>query len=71
MAQAIAQRLKESKFKYDCQLVKYSDAGHTLNERGMIGGTPEGNGKARVDSAERMFEFLAKSRVDRLPATAP
>jgi hypothetical protein len=38
----------------------YEDAGHTLNENHMMGGTAEGNRKARIDSQQRVTEFLNK-----------
>jgi dienelactone hydrolase len=71
MAQAITQRLKEKNFKHSCELVNYPNAGHTLNEFFMIGGTKEGNKEARIDSSARMLGFLAKSIVDPAPAAAP
>jgi len=58
MGDVICKRLKEKVFKYKYEHVKYNDAGHTLNEYYMLGGTPEGNRKARIDSTGRMLEFL-------------
>ena len=58
MGDAIGERLKVKGFKYKVAHIKYDDAGHTLNEFFMIGGTSEGNQKARLDSTERMLEFL-------------
>lgn len=58
MADAICSRLKEKGFKYRFENLKYPDAGHTLDERWMIGGTFEGNKKARIDLDERVLVFL-------------
>jgi esterase/lipase len=58
MADAIYSRLQEKKFKYKYQNLKYENAGHTLDERWMIGGTIEGNRKARIDFDEWMLAFL-------------
>jgi dienelactone hydrolase len=58
MADAICSRLKEKGFKYRFENLKYPDAGHTLNERLMIGGTFEGNQKARIDFEEQALVFL-------------
>jgi len=58
MGDAICSRLKAKGFKYKYEHLKYKDAGHTLNENYMIGGTFEGNKKARIDLTERMFVFL-------------
>ena len=58
MGDAICKRLKGKVFKYKYEHVKYDNAGHTLNEFYMFGGTSEGNRKARIDSNRRMLEFL-------------
>jgi dienelactone hydrolase len=58
MADDICQRLKSHAFKYRYEHVDYPDAGHTLSEYSMIGGTADGNRKARLDSARRIQEFL-------------
>jgi dienelactone hydrolase len=58
MADAICDRLKAKGFKYKYEHVDYPDAGHTLTEHYMIGGTPEGNKKARIASGMKMLEFL-------------
>ena len=58
MGDVIHDRLKTKAFKHQAEHVKYDDAGHTLNEFYMIGGTKEGNRKARIDSAKRMVDFL-------------
>jgi uncharacterized protein len=58
MGDMICQRLKEKEFKYKCEHVKYTDAGHTLNEYYMLGGSYDGNKRARLESAKRIAEFL-------------
>ncbi len=58
MGDSICARLKEKGFKYKYELLKYKDAGHTLNEYFMLGGTPEGNKQARLDLTGKMFAFL-------------
>lgn len=58
MGNAICSRLKEKGFKYKYEHLKYKDAGHTMDERWMMGGTFEGNEKARIDLTEKIFGFL-------------
>ncbi|MBW3600820.1 MAG: dienelactone hydrolase family protein [Planctomycetes bacterium] len=58
MAESIVARLKENKFPHAFEHVPYEDAGHTLNEFFMLGGTREGNQTARVDAWRRMRVFL-------------
>jgi uncharacterized protein len=58
MCDMICRRLKEKQFQQTFEHVKYDDAGHTLNEYFVMGGTKEGNKKARKDSTRRMLEFL-------------
>lgn len=58
MTDAICSRFKENGFKYKYVNLKYAEAGHTLDERRMFGGTFEGNKRARVDLYERMLAFL-------------
>ena len=38
----------------------YVNAGHSLNERGIFGGTEDGNREARIDSSQRIMEFLER-----------
>lgn len=59
MAEALVNRLKANKFPHAFEHVKYENAGHTLNEFFTIGGTREGNKKARVDSWRRILAFLS------------
>ena len=58
MSAAICDRLKDKAFKHTYEHVAYDDAGHTLNEYFMVGGTQEGNRRARESSAKKMLEFL-------------
>lgn len=58
MGDMICERLKEEGFAHKYDHVKYKNAGHTLSEFYMIGGTPQGNKAARMDSTARMMEFL-------------
>jgi dienelactone hydrolase len=58
MADAICARLKAKGFTHHCEHLKYADAGHTLTEYYMMGGTHEGNQRARLDLATRMLAFL-------------
>ena len=68
MGDAIVARLKAMGFNHPCEHVKYEDAGHTLNEYFMRGGTVEGNRTARIEATKKMLEFLA--RIDRCLASA-
>lgn len=63
MADAICDRLKAKGFKYKYEHMDYPGAGHTLTEYYMIGGTPEGNKKARIASGFKMLEFLHAAEV--------
>lgn len=60
MAEAIVARLKKNKFPHVFEHVRYVNAGHTLNEFFMLGGTREGNQKARIDAWRRMHAFLSQ-----------
>jgi uncharacterized protein len=58
MCKMISRRLKKKQFKHKIEHVKYENAGHTLSEFYLLGGTKEGNRHARIDSTRRMLEFL-------------
>ena len=58
MGKMIVERLKANRFPHPYWHFDYDDAGHSLNEGYMMGGTPEGNRKARIDSTQRVAEFL-------------
>lgn len=60
MAEAITERLKANAFPHSYRHINYQDAGHTLNEFFMLGGTKEGNQKARLDSERQIADFLSK-----------
>jgi dienelactone hydrolase len=52
--------LRNQEFSYTYEHIPYDNAGHTMTEYYMMGGTDEGNRKARMDSNERMLRFLDK-----------
>ncbi len=69
MGDMICRRLVQKGFPYRYEHMKYADAGHTLdenymysqsseNEQYMLGGTYEGNRKARLESAKKTAQFL-------------
>ena len=60
MGNMIVERLEKKGFKNDYRHFAYENAGHTLNENHMMGGTEEGNRKARIDANKRVMNFLAK-----------
>ncbi len=59
MGRDIIKRLKDNGFKYKYEFNIYKGAGHTfLNEENSMGGTAEGNRKARLDMYEKAKAFL-------------
>ena len=60
MGTMLVNRLAEKGFSHRYWHYAYEDAGHTLNENYMMGGTEEGNRKARIDSKKRVMNFLKK-----------
>jgi dienelactone hydrolase len=60
MSEMIIRTLRDQKFGYTYEHITYDNAGHTMTEYFMMGGTEEGNRKARIDSTERMLSFLNK-----------
>jgi hypothetical protein len=58
MCKMIIKRLDENKFTHWYKLFSYENAGHTLNEGYMMGGTSEGNKNAKIDSKQRVLDFL-------------
>jgi dipeptidyl aminopeptidase/acylaminoacyl peptidase len=58
MGNAICERLKEKGFKYKYNLLVYKNAGHTLNENFMMGGTFEGNKEAGIDLTKQILALL-------------
>jgi uncharacterized protein len=68
MSNMIIQTLKDQKFGYPYEHITYENAGHTMMESFMMGGTEEGNRKARIDSTDKMLAFLNKLSAE--PASA-
>ena len=64
MSERIMRTLKEQAFSYAYKHIPYEDAGHTLTEYFMMGGTEEGNRKARIDSAQKMLSFLNRQSAE-------
>jgi dienelactone hydrolase len=60
MSDMIMRTLRDQKFGYAYEHITYDNAGHTMTEYYMMGGTEEGNQKARVDSTEKTLSFLNK-----------
>jgi dienelactone hydrolase len=60
MSDMIMRTLRDQEFRYPFEHISYDHAGHTMTEYYMMGGTEEGNRKARIDSTERMLLFLKK-----------
>jgi uncharacterized protein len=67
MSDVIMRTLRDQGFNYPCEHITYDDAGHTMTEHYMMGGTEEGNRRARIDSAERVLSFLNKLSADQGP----
>jgi dienelactone hydrolase len=60
MSEMIMRTLRDQKFGYTYEHITYDNAGHTMTEYFMMGGTEEGNQKARIDSTEKTLSFLNK-----------
>lgn len=60
MSEMVIKRLEEHKFAHWYKLYSYENAGHTLNDGYMMGGTQEGNKNARIDSEQRVLDFLSR-----------
>lgn len=58
MGEEIISTLRSKEFSHPFHHETYVDAGHSLNEFFMMGGTKEGNQTARIDSWNRQVEFL-------------
>lgn len=58
MCQMIMKRLDTNKFPHWHQLYSYDNAGHTLNDGYMMGGTADGNKNGRIDAQIRIDDFL-------------
>jgi len=60
MGDMIIKRLKDHQFSHRYTHCAYEHAGHSFNEKSTMGGTPEGNKKAGIDSQQKVFDFLRK-----------
>ena len=60
MGDMIIKRLIEHKFAHWYNHCAYENAGHNFDEKSTMGGTEDGNKKARIDSEERIFAFLSR-----------
>lgn len=60
MCKMIIKRLDENKFPHWYKLFSYEDAGHTLNDGYMMGGTVEGNKNAKINSKQMILDFLVR-----------
>jgi hypothetical protein len=69
MSEMIMRTLRDEAFSYPCEHIPYDNAGHTMTEYYMMGGTEEGNRKARIDSTDKMLLFLNKLSAEQ-PAAA-
>jgi uncharacterized protein len=58
MAGMIAERLKRSGFAHRFERIVFPDAGHSLNEAYLLGGTVAGNKNARLKAWETILDFL-------------
>jgi dienelactone hydrolase len=58
MCKMIIKRLDENKYTHWYKLFSYENAGHTLSDGYMMGGTSEGNKNAKIDSKQRVLDFL-------------
>jgi len=60
MADMIIKRLDEKEFPFWHKHYAYPNAGHSFNEHSTLGGTPEGNKQASIDSEKRICDFLER-----------
>jgi uncharacterized protein len=60
MCRMIIKRLDENNFTHWYKLFSYENAGHTLNDGYLMGGTIEGNKNAKIDSQQRILDFLGR-----------
>ena len=58
MGDMVIKRLEEKKFPHWYRHFAYENAGHSLHENFLMGGTKDGNKKARIDSEQRIINFL-------------
>ena len=69
MGDMIIKRLQEKQFQHEFEHHAYPEAGHTMSEHRIMGGTAEGNKAARIDLEARVKQFLAALN-DRLTSAA-
>ena len=50
--------LRDQKLGFAFEHISYENAGHTMTEYYLMGGTEEGNRKARIASTGKMLSFL-------------
>lgn len=60
MSDLMMRTLRDQAFSYPYEHITYENAGHTMTEYFMMGGTEEGNRKARIDSNKKALLFLNK-----------
>jgi len=60
MSEMIMRSLRDQAFSYTCEHITYDNAGHTMTEYYLMGGSKEGNRNARIDSTEKMLISLNK-----------
>jgi len=58
MSELIIKRLEEKEFPHWYAHIAYDDAGHTLDDSYMMGGNKDGNQKAKIDSEQRIIDFI-------------
>ena len=58
MGNMIIKRLNDNKFPHWYKHYAYENAGHSFDDISSMGGTPEGNNHARIDSEKRIFTYL-------------
>jgi len=58
MGEMIIKRLEYRNFSFWYKHIAYENAGHTLNENNMMGGTFDGNKNARMDAEQQILQFL-------------
>jgi len=58
MGEMIIKRLEEKEFPHWYRHFSYDHAGHTLDDRHMMGGDKDGNTRARIDSEQRIIDFI-------------
>jgi uncharacterized protein len=60
MGEMIIKRLNDKKFPFWYKHIEYDKAGHSFSDHSTLGGTEDGNKKARIESQKRIFNFLER-----------